>query len=48
MSQDKQFKQLERMAYLSYQQDGIIDLLIGWATLAFGLNIVMVDFASYG
>ena len=41
MSQDKQFKQLERMAYLSYQQDGIIDLLVGWATLAFGLNIVM-------
>lgn len=41
MSQDKQFKQLERIAYLSYQQDGIIDLLIGWATLAFGLNIAM-------
>jgi hypothetical protein len=29
------------MAYLSYQQDGIIDLLVGWATLAFGLNIAM-------
>ncbi len=41
MSQEKRFKQLERMAYLSYQQDGIIDLLVGWATLAFGLNIVM-------
>jgi hypothetical protein len=41
MSQDKQFKQLERMAYLSYQQDGIVDLLVGWATLAFGLNMVM-------
>jgi hypothetical protein len=39
MSQDKQFKQLERMAYLSYQQDGIVDLLIGWGTLAFGLNM---------
>jgi hypothetical protein len=39
MSQDKQFKQLERKAYLSYQQDGIVDLLVGWATLAFGLNI---------
>jgi len=41
MSQDKQFKQLERIAYLSYQQDGIIDLLVGWATLAFGLNIAL-------
>jgi hypothetical protein len=41
MSQDKQFKQLERKAYLSYQQDGIVDLLIGWATLAFGLNIAL-------
>ncbi len=41
MSQEKRFKQLERMAYLSYQQDGIIDLLVGWATLAFGLNIAM-------
>jgi hypothetical protein len=41
MSQEKQFKQLERRAYLSYQEDGIIDLLIGWAILAFGLNIAM-------
>ena len=41
MSQDEKFKQLERMAYLSYQQDGIIDLLVGWATLAFGVNIAM-------
>jgi len=41
MSQDKQFKQLERKAYLSYQQDGIVDLLVGWATLAFGLNIAL-------
>jgi hypothetical protein len=41
MSQDKQFKQLERRAYLSYHQDGIIDLLIGWGTLAFGLVIAL-------
>ena len=41
MSKDNQFKQLERMAYLSYQQDGIIDLLVGWATLSYGLNIAM-------
>jgi len=41
MSQNQNFKRLERMAYLSYQQDGIIDLLIGWATLAFGVNIAM-------
>jgi len=41
MSQDNQFKQLERMVYVSYQQDGIIDLLVGWVTLAFGLNIAM-------
>jgi hypothetical protein len=41
MSPDKQFKLLERRAYLSYQQDGIIDLLVGWGTLAFGLNLAM-------
>jgi hypothetical protein len=41
MSQEKQLRQLERKAYLSYQQDGILDLLIGWATLAFGLSMVI-------
>ena len=39
MSQDIQFKALARKAYLSYHQDGLIDVLIGWAMLAFGINL---------
>ena len=36
---DKQIKQLARKAYLSYHQDGLIDLLIGWMAFAFGMNM---------
>lgn len=39
MSQDKQFKKLERRAYLSYHQDGLIDIIAGLVLFAFGLNI---------
>ncbi|KAA3646110.1 MAG: hypothetical protein DWQ07_07740 [Chloroflexi bacterium] len=34
---DKQLKQLARKAYLSYHEDGIIDLIIGWLAFAFGM-----------
>lgn len=33
------FKKLERRAYLSYHQDGLIDIIIGIAVIGFGLNI---------
>lgn len=36
---DKQLKQLARKAYLSYHQDGIIDLMIGWIAFAFGMGM---------
>jgi len=37
MSQDKEFKDLARRAYISYHQDGIVDILIGIGILGFGL-----------
>ena len=40
MSQDKQFKELSRKAYLSYHQDGLIDILIGLGILGFGLMML--------
>jgi hypothetical protein len=39
MSKYLDFKKLERKAYLSYHQDGLIDIIIGIAILGFGLNI---------
>jgi hypothetical protein len=38
MSQVSDFKQLARKAYLSYHQDGLIDLIIGFVILAYGMN----------
>jgi sulfite exporter TauE/SafE len=38
MSQVSDFKQLARKAYLSYHQDGLIDLIIGLGVLAYGMN----------
>jgi len=40
MSQEKQFKDLGRKAYLSYHQDGLIDILIGLGILGFGLMML--------
>jgi hypothetical protein len=40
MSQEKQFKELGRKAYLSYHQDGLIDILIGLGILGFGLMML--------
>ena len=39
MSRNTQFTTLARKAYLSYHQDGLLDLLIGWGVLAFGLML---------
>lgn len=38
MSKDDQFNKLARQAYLSYHQDGVIDILIGWIILSVGLG----------
>ena len=40
MYQHTDFKNLAQKAYLSYHQDGIIDLIIGWVALFFGLNMI--------
>jgi hypothetical protein len=40
MSQAASLKALARRAYLSYHQDGIIDLLLGWLAFAFGLRLL--------
>jgi len=41
MSQSTDLQKLEQRAYLSYQQDGLLDLIIGIAILALGLNEAM-------
>jgi len=38
MSQSADLQKLEQRAYLSYQQDGLLDLIIGFGVLALGLN----------
>ena len=40
MSQEEQLKELSRRAYLSYHQDGLIDILIGLGILGFGLMLL--------
>jgi hypothetical protein len=39
MSEDVQFNKLAKKAYLSYHQDGMIDILIGWIILSIGLGV---------
>jgi uncharacterized membrane protein len=41
MSQSADLQKLEQRAYLSYHQDGLLDLIIGTAILALGLNEAM-------
>ena len=40
MSDKDQFKKLSRRAYLSYHQDGLIDILIGLGIMGFGLMML--------
>ncbi len=39
MSQRADLRKLARNVYVSYHQDGLIDLMIGWGTLAYGMNL---------
>jgi len=41
MSKEIGFKALRRRAYLSYHQDGIIDLLVGWMICLFGIYLLL-------
>lgn len=40
MSQEKEFKELARRAYISYHEDGLIDVLLGLGILGFGLMLL--------
>ena len=35
MSQNQDIKRLAKKTYMSYHQDGLVDLLIGWMIIAF-------------
>ena len=41
MSQDQDFKKLQQRTYASFHQDGLIDMIIGWAIIGFGINMVL-------
>jgi hypothetical protein len=41
MSQESDLKVLARRAYLSYHQDGLIDVMVGWMLFSFGLYLLL-------
>ena len=41
MSQESDLKALARRVYLSFHQDGLIDVLIGWMAFIFGLRLLL-------
>jgi hypothetical protein len=41
MSQEQDFKKLQQRTYQSYHQDGLIDMIIGWSMIGFGLNMAL-------
>jgi hypothetical protein len=48
MTKQDTLREIERKAYMSYHQDGLIDIVIGLYALAFGLGIIldiMYDFS---
>ncbi len=46
MSQDDNFKKLERQAYLTYHQDGLLDLAFG--VMIFGIGLIFLTDGSVG
>ena len=40
MSQDKELKDLARRVYISYHQDGLLDILLGTGIIGFGLMLL--------
>jgi len=41
MIPESDFKTLARRAYISYHQDGLIDVLIGWMVFSFGIYLLL-------
>ncbi|MGW8144944.1 MAG: hypothetical protein ACWGN2_11150 [Anaerolineales bacterium] len=41
MSQERDFKKLQQRTYASYHQDGLIDMIVGWAITGFGINMAL-------
>ena len=41
MTKQNTLREIEKKAYISYHQDGLIDIVIGFYALAFGLGIIL-------
>ncbi len=48
MNQEPNLKEIERRAYMSYHQDGLLDIFAGVYILGFGLGIVMDILWDFG
>ena len=46
MSQNQDLKRLAKKTYMSYHQDGLVDLLIGWMIIAFAAMMAF-DFLAF-
>lgn len=48
MTKEPNLKEIERKAYMSYHQDGLLDIFAGLYILGFGLGIIMDIFWEFG
>jgi hypothetical protein len=48
MTKQNTLREIEKKAYMSYHQDGLIDIVIGLYALAFGLGIVAGKILDFG
>jgi hypothetical protein len=48
MSQNQDLKRLAKKTYMSYHQDGLVDLLIGWMIIAFAAMMAFDQFTFLG
>ncbi len=48
MTQQNTLREIEKKAYMSYHQDGLLDIVVGFYVLAFGLGIVADKILEFG
>jgi hypothetical protein len=48
MTKEPNLKEIERKAYMSYHQDGLLDIFVGVYVLGFGLGVFMDTVWEYG
>jgi hypothetical protein len=48
MTKQDTLREIEKKAYMSYHQDGLIDIIIGFYALAFGLGIILDIVYDFG